>query len=347
MQQKPIYYANTMSVEIHPIRGPVPTHLKEEIDMLALQLNEIDSHEEGQKGKHSVNSPPDTAVAYDEFRSEISARLAFLRDSLLAHSIALAVDMDGDAIKEITERDDQTNRDRQLARRMNADTPDTEAPPPYTEIDHVSDHPPTQSSISGLLESLNVNDSDEPEELAGPSTYAERQEKVLKTLSTKRSQCCVCLDWLHDCKTINLPCEHCYCSDCLVEHLVRTIGDHTLFPPRCCRQNVPSSVIEQVLPPDTLEEFRAAEVEYFTEDRTYCIDCGKFIHPGNIKSGKATCARCDSETCAMCKNRYHLNDCPSDPALQATLALAADQGWQRCYKCRAMVELNYGCYHMT
>lgn len=47
------------------------------------------------------------------------------------------------------------------------------------------------------------------------------------------------------------------------------------------------------------------------------------------------------------KNEYHRNDCPSDPALQATLSLATNQGWQRCYKCKAMVELDLGCYHMT
>ena len=27
--------------------------------------------------------------------------------------------------------------------------------------------------------------------------------------------------------------------------------------------------------------------------------------------------------------------------------MAKEKGWQRCYNCKAMVELKEGCYHMT
>lgn len=40
-------------------------------------------------------------------------------------------------------------------------------------------------------------------------------------------------------------------------------------------------------------------------------------------------------------------DCPEDFGLEATLEEAERQGWRRCYKCRALVELTVGCRHIT
>lgn len=49
----------------------------------------------------------------------------------------------------------------------------------------------------------------------------------------------------------------------------------------------------------------------------------------------------------LCKNTFHRDDCAADPSLLATLVLATSQGWQRCFACKALVELIVGCYHMT
>ncbi len=53
-------------------------------------------------------------------------------------------------------------------------------------------------------------------------------------------------------------------------------------------------------------------------------------------------------TCAICKAASHGNqDCPKDEATAAVLEAAREAGWTRCYRCRAVVELTQGCYHMT
>jgi hypothetical protein len=39
--------------------------------------------------------------------------------------------------------------------------------------------------------------------------------------------------------------------------------------------------------------------------------------------------------------------CPNDADTQALLQAARIAGWARCYRCRMMVELTQGCYHMT
>ncbi len=57
---------------------------------------------------------------------------------------------------------------------------------------------------------------------------------------------------------------------------------------------------------------------------------------------------CGVTTCSICKAASHGNaDCPKDEATAAVLAAAREEGWTRCYRCRAMVELTQGCYHMS
>jgi hypothetical protein len=38
--------------------------------------------------------------------------------------------------------------------------------------------------------------------------------------------------------------------------------------------------------------------------------------------------------------------CKKDPAREAVIALAKQEGWQACFKCGTMVSLNFGCHHM-
>ena len=51
----------------------------------------------------------------------------------------------------------------------------------------------------------------------------------------------------------------------------------------------------------------------------------------------------------MCKRDAHPvgQDCPNDWELDAVLKIGERSGWRRCYKCRTLVELTYGCTHMT
>ena len=51
--------------------------------------------------------------------------------------------------------------------------------------------------------------------------------------------------------------------------------------------------------------------------------------------------------CAICKGALRVGNCPRDEAAQQELRLAQANGWQRCYSCRRVVELNYGCNHMS
>ena len=57
--------------------------------------------------------------------------------------------------------------------------------------------------------------------------------------------------------------------------------------------------------------------------------------------------------CAVCRQPAHGRGssgaavCPGDPDQRLTDSLAAEEGWQRCHKCSALVEHREACQHMT
>ena len=141
------------------------------------------------------------------------------------------------------------------------------------------------------------------------------------------------------------PCQHEYCRDCIRDLFSASLTDESLFPPRCCRQNIPLKAVSIFLTKEIKKEFEKKKVEFGTPNRTYCSrpTCSTFIKAENIVDEIAFCPDCTRQTCSVCKSEAHEGeDCPNDTALQQTLDLANESGWQRCYSCRRMVELDIG-----
>ncbi|KAL4864105.1 hypothetical protein BDV12DRAFT_189211 [Aspergillus spectabilis] len=273
------------------------------------------------KDKYRAGTLPDVEAATSMIRDGVEAYISFLNDRRLAQSIALAVDSDGEAITAIRREETQAGNDRRLA----------------------------ISAGSGDLITCESPPTDD-QDTAGPSTtYTQRQEEMIQKLNTK-VKCCVCYDSSPVCRMIQLKnCSYIYCADCLKSLFLWATKDQSLFPPKCCREAIPLLLVEADMSEHELVEFESAAIEFTTTDRTYCsnIGCGKFIPPSRITADQAECDICNSSTCKMCKETYHHDDCASDPALQATLSLASREGWQRCFSCRALVQLGTGCYHIT
>ncbi|OBT53865.1 hypothetical protein VE04_06564 [Pseudogymnoascus sp. 24MN13] len=146
------------------------------------------------------------------------------------------------------------------------------------------------------------------------------------------------------------PCGHEYCRDCLQDLVTAAITDQSLFPPRCCRQPIALEAIHTLLTSELVDAFIDKRVEYETPNKTYCSvqTCSAFIKLANITNNVATCLKCDSKTCTLCKEAAHGNgECSSDPAFEQILQMVRENGWQRCYMCSSVVELNYGCNHIT
>lgn len=123
--------------------------------------------------------------------------------------------------------------------------------------------------------------------------------------------------------------------------------DESLFPPRCCRQEIPIDLqgINLFLPKSLRDRYQERLIEHNTTDRTYCAtpNCSKFIPPSNIISNLARCADCHRSTCTRCKRGHHNGACRVDRGLEQALELAAQEGWRRCNGCQNMVELAHGC----
>lgn len=142
--------------------------------------------------------------------------------------------------------------------------------------------------------------------------------------------------------------KHAYCHHCIRIIFQQAIADSHYFPPSCC-EPLQLSHCAEFLTEDLVSKFQYKKEELETPDRTYCshADCGKWIRPENIEAGVALCPACAQKTCTICKAQQHEGLCPEDGNVKALMKLAEKRRWKSCPKCKNMIELNTGCYHMT
>ena len=165
-----------------------------------------------------------------------------------------------------------------------------------------------------------------------------------------KKPCASCNEHIPYFDAVYAPCGHDYCKICVKRLFTMAIRDESLFPPRCCRQPVPLAAADVFLTSEFVRIFQEKFVEFTTPNRTYCAwpTCAVFIPPKNINGDIGVCPSCGFWACTICKGRSHEGqDCPQDTALKSLMETARQAGWQRCYRCRRLVELAHGCNHMT
>ena len=151
------------------------------------------------------------------------------------------------------------------------------------------------------------------------------------------------------------------CFSCLRRIFNLSVTDPQHMPPTCCTADViPLKHVDRLFDNKFKNLWNQKYQEYTTKNRIYCParKCGEWIKPANIhtdtsggtnhgrKYGK--CQRCGTKVCCLCNNRWHTSrECPKDAATQEFIRIAKKEGWQRCYNCKATVELKEGCNHMT
>ncbi|KAI9818651.1 MAG: hypothetical protein M1826_001332 [Phylliscum demangeonii] len=200
----------------------------------------------------------------------------------------------------------------------------------------------TSSSNGAGAESENAEDGVSP--YLGTALAGGEQNKGK---GRARPECVACGEEASE--MLAAPCSHEYCARCTIELFQAAVTDEALFPVRCCRQPIPVVSAMPFLPDKLLKRFEAKQVEYQTSNRTYCCNpsCSTFIPPWSVEGGTATCVECGQLSCTICKQPAHAGDCPQDAEIHRVLELARETGWQRCYSCRSMVELNLGCNHIV
>jgi hypothetical protein len=173
-----------------------------------------------------------------------------------------------------------------------------------------------------------------------------------------RVECLVCMsDDLPLNKTAKLGCGHRMCHSCLKRQFTMSVNDPQHMPPRCCTaDHIPLKHVERLFDDKFKRVWNKKYQEYTTANRLYCPTkgCGEWIKPSKIRMDMtygrryARCGSCHTKVCVLCNNRFHTRrECPRDEETNRVVQMAKDKGWQRCYSCKALVELKEGCNHMT
>ena len=306
-------------------------------DLAEVEANTLESGSESNDG--------DIRLAASLLRQNLEAVCTCISDHSMTQSIAKAVVEDGALVSTKAEEEAAARRDRDMAQQLQ------------------SGRQPLRTL--GAAPALRVDD-DALSRLAG-LFMSERSGRALMTMPTlmqetirsnggtgpqvKRHDCVACGDTKSYFEVFKAPCNDEYCRSCLRELFERSYTDETLFPPRCCKQVIPinGKDVSMFLNKDIRDKYEPRRVEVETTDRTYCcIKTGSaFIPPTTIENKLGPCPECRTRTCSGCKRAAHAGLCAEDQDEAQTLELARAEGWRRCSKCKRLVELTIGCYHIT
>ncbi|RDL37534.1 uncharacterized protein BP5553_04967 [Venustampulla echinocandica] len=319
-----------------------------------LEDSRLLAEEHGGKGKAREGSISDSQLAFQLFAKDLKCKATLVADTHMAKSIARACQTDGGALATAQSQEHSAIVDRQMACHLggvtvrtpvdagtfNAESLDDEL------IDKLEAHygaRPTEN-LDHEGDSIMAYADSQPGDTPESSAWAAGRPPIV----TYR-QCIVCGEDVQFFDVVRVPCGHEYCCGCLHQLFKASLTDDSLFPPRCCRQPVASSILRVFLPADLLYQYEEKKIEHETPNRTYCSNasCSAFIKAENIADERASCRVCSCITCTICKAKAHRGDCPADTTLQEMLLVADANGWKRCFGCRRLVELAHGCNHIT
>lgn len=181
--------------------------------------------------------------------------------------------------------------------------------------------------------------------------------------------CGICFEDSADMFEGNL-CLHRFCEACMTRYIHSMLEQrrHQIYCPHdSCGEALTLDECRYFLPAEIFEQWSAVMVEAEIPEalKVYCPfpDCSGLLVKENagaldvVDVEMAECPFCNRLFCARCNVPWHANlQCSEFQSLPSTdrteadfllLKLADDRNWRRCGKCKSMVELIYGCNHIT
>lgn len=319
---------------------------------LEILLEDLDDLEDRQKGKQAAGIHSDLELAIKCMRDDILAAQTSVQDGILALSTstaALALSTstaaatDQNVLAAIRNDESVAEQDRRYALTLSNPEMDPRCPPaPYDLVPPEVNDDAVAATLSDLMSRITVFEDPPNGESSSDSTASSRS-------SSNVSECVSCLEKIHA-SMFRGSCGHEFCRDCIKQMFLVATKDEELYPPRCCGEVVPPGVAMRVLHYEELRAFSEKAIEWTAKNRLYCAEptCSKFIPPFAIQDEIGTCPTCGRSTHLTCRALAHPGiDCPMDEVLHGVLEMAEGQNWRRCFHCRAMVELQHGCNHIT
>ncbi|KAI9884549.1 MAG: RNA binding protein snu13 [Watsoniomyces obsoletus] len=272
--------------------------------ILKYQLSDLDEILKEVKKKDDEEEKDTTSIidvfAFELYREELNQCMTSITDRRMARSISRAVQDDGPIIINTQVEEDLALQDHELASRIAAGIPCNRyrATPPMnkTPIDHLNET--TTESILRQFRHLNILPSleraiDDPFILEvpsqedddvgeGPSHSSSIKGISYSSISPQEEECVACMERKPSFEIFKAPCSHIYCHRCLIRLFEDAQTDDSLFPPKCCRQQIPLSSVSGIIGGELTSRTEYKTIELETVDRTYCAhrpQCGVFIIP--------------------------------------------------------------------
>ncbi|EEQ92672.1 IBR domain-containing protein, variant [Blastomyces dermatitidis ER-3] len=316
---------------------------------------------ENRKGKQVEGAANDAELALQLWQGELTEGLVFLSDRQMAKSMGRAVEQDERAIVAIAQEEDTAINDRRMALNLGGGVDGQHVPRLQRrgrrELDEKTLQRFSQFNIDGSRD-----DGDDDKEGFQEESKSEAFE--VKTTSRAdnsqravdgaqfeiaRFDCTSCMESKVFFDIIETSCSHYYCRKCVRTLFEQSFSDESLFPPRCCREPISLSQACGFLGKQLAERFEEKLVEHNDANRTYCSNpvCSIYLPAKTFELNVATCRACQHTTCVLCKKTAHSGPCADEKSEDALLDLIQTEKWQQCFRCRSVVELRTGCYHIT
>lgn len=187
--------------------------------------------------------------------------------------------------------------------------------------------------------------------------------------------CVICLEETNENQIFSVKgCLHRFCFSCMQRHVEVKLREGML--PKCphvgCKSDLDVDSCAIFLTPKYLERLQERIKEVMTPflEKVYCPnpECSALMsrreifehsrrHDINVAlTPLRVCIKCNRQFCSYCKVPWHNQlSCmaykrmnPNPPMEESKLKfLATIKMWRQCTKCKHMIELREGCYHIT
>ncbi|KAI7749549.1 hypothetical protein M8C21_021916 [Ambrosia artemisiifolia] len=193
---------------------------------------------------------------------------------------------------------------------------------------------------------------------------------------TITEQCKICFEYIDSGNIFPVnKCLHRYCFSCMRKHAEAKLLQGMLpdCPHETCESKIGIESCRKLLKPELYKimKSRVKEDSIPPSDKVYCPfpNCSALMSKDEVKehtptssstaaagdTGMRRCVDCNRHFCINCKVPWHDNVTCSDymnsrkfrSSGDAKLkSLATKKHWRECIKCKNLVELAFGCYHI-